>query len=118
MDIKATVHNASAEDMRKTLLGVREKFIAERALYEKQFNDWYTNLLKCPKLIEQIPFDVKGWSIKEMVPELYVEYPNEEVCNSQMDALEDKIRQIDEIVHGINLVGHQKYQEYLALTKK
>lgn len=111
-----TVH--TVEDQQRAYLKAREAFIAERALYEKQFMEWYNGFMKCTKLHEHIPFEFRGWTVQEKCPELYVEYPNMDVATKQMDEFEAPIHQIDEIAHQINLKGYEEYQKYLELNKQ
>lgn len=108
-------NNATVEEMIKARDRAREDFIADRALYEQQFNTWYEKFLKCTKLHEEVTFDFHGWTIQNQVPELYVESPNEQIANEQMQALEAKIRQIDELAHSYNLKAHQKHLELIEL---
>ena len=106
------------EEMKAARDKAHEDFVVDRALYEKQFNDWYAKFMQCTKLHEEVPFDFKGWTIQTLVPELYEANPREDVANQQMDELEAKVNQINEIAHKYNLMAHQKHLELVALRQQ
>ena len=111
------MHNVTEEEMRRARDKAHEDFVVDRALYEKQFNDWYRDFLQCTELQKMVDFDFTGWTMQNQVPELYAEYPDEQVANAQMDALEAKIRKIDEIAHSYNLKAHEKHLELLRMRE-
>ncbi len=92
----------------------KEIFIAARAVEEQRFTNWYNSLLKCSKekVLDRIPFDYEGWTMRTLVPEWYVDKPDPKVCDEQVAEANRKISQINDIIADINAEGLKMLQEF------
>lgn len=95
----------------------KEILIRQRTIREQQFNNWYhNNLMKCPEsVLSRIPFDYKNWTLQTLIPEWYVEVPNEEKAKQQLDEANAKIEQINEIMRDIYKQAVAKQAEFKRL---
>jgi hypothetical protein len=98
----------------------RESFISKRTIQEQQFDKWYKGLLACPKekVLDKIPFDYTTLSLRTLVPEWYVEVPNQEICDQQIAEANAKIDIINKIISDINGDGVRLLEEYNALYSR
>lgn len=97
----------------------RERFIMERTMEEEKFDRWYRNvLLTAPKeqILDKIPFDYSDMSIKTMIPEWFVDKPNPEVANQQVDEFQEKLNIIMNIFYEANKESIRLQQEFDAIS--
>lgn len=99
---------------------VRDIFISMRSIEEQKVSKWVRELLSCPKerVLDRIPFSVEGMTLQTLVPEWYVDKPDKEICNQQLQAAREKIDQINQIIYEINKEGIEENKEYKALYER
>lgn len=91
----------------------RDKFIAIRTRREQVFDSWLRGWLSCPAdVLQQASYDFSKSTFRTEVPELYVEVPNPDVCKQQIDALNSKIMEINNLIDKINREGLERLEEY------
>lgn len=92
----------------------RELFISRRAVEEQKFDAWYKSLIQCSKedVLDKIPFDYTGMSIRTLIPEWYADVPDPAVCSQQVEEANKKIQEINKIIAGINREGIRLLVEY------
>lgn len=91
----------------------REKFIATRTMEEQKLENWRQQVLKCSEEFRsKIPFDYEHISMREEVPEWYVEQPNKDIAAQQVAALNQKLETANQIAREINAKGLELLQQY------
>lgn len=79
-----------------------ERFISERTKIETRIDSWGKSLYKVPREALQditLPPEI---TLRALVPELYVDSPNQEVVNTQLDFLNELIEKINKISYEYN----------------
>lgn len=91
----------------------REKFIAIRTRREQTFDQWLKGWLKCPEDVRNmISYDFSNSTFKSEVPEFYADVPNPTVCKEQLDTLNGKIMEVNELIDKLNREGLKRLEEY------
>lgn len=77
----------------------KEYIVSCTALFQKEFNTWFQNLLKVPKedVLPYINFDYSEWSLETLMPSLFAEVPDPDQYEKERTALNEKIEKINEV---------------------
>ena len=95
----------------------KEIFISRRTIEEQKIQRWLEDLLRCDKekVLDKIPFDYTELSLQNLIPELYVEFPNPEVVKQQREEANKKLEIINDIYRQNNAEGLRLLEEYNTL---
>ena len=93
----------------------REIFIKARTMQEQAFERWYKNLMASDEeLLSKIPTELKFLTLQELVPEWYKDVPNKELANEQVKAANEKLAQINAIIHEAHMEAVRADMEFKA----
>lgn len=86
-------------DPTKLAAKYREFIVSSTALFQKEFNTWYGNLLKVPKedVMPYIDFDYSDWTLETLMPSLFAEVPDPDQYEKERQALNEKIEKINDV---------------------
>lgn len=86
-------------DPTKLAAKYREYIVSSTALFQKEFNTWYQNLLKVPKedVLPYIDFDYSDWTLETLMPSLFAEVPDPDQYEKEREELNVKIEKINDV---------------------
>lgn len=77
----------------------RDIVVSSTALYQKEFDQWYTKLMSIPKedIEPYIDFTYDDWTLEKLLPSLFDDVPDPNKHLEEVNALNKKIDAINEI---------------------
>lgn len=111
--MNSSAANTYAEQLRKR----EQAFLTARISNEQLFQKWVNGCKSLPEEIKsQLPIDVNTVTLQSLVPECYGETMNEPVINSQIDAVNNIIEQVNKIILSYNERAYQLCQKMDSMS--
>lgn len=103
----------SSVQMQEDLLRkARERFIAERLKQEMEVQAWGEKIKQCdPSILEgiELPEEI---SLKTLLPELYVDRPNQSVYDEQYEKMQELFDKCNKVAEEYNAKVRKTIEEY------
>lgn len=111
--MNSSTTNTYAEQLRKR----EQAFLTARIANEQSFQKWINGCKSLPEEIKsQLPIDVNTVTIQSLIPECYKDDMNESVVNSQIDAVNYIIEQVNRIIMSYNDKAYQLCQQMDSMS--
>lgn len=92
----------------------RDIVVSSVAVYQKEFDEWYKKLLSVPKedVEPYISFKYDGWTLEQLLPSLFAETPDPVKHQQEVDELNRKIEEINNVFRLYHKDAAIKVTEY------
>lgn len=98
---------------------IQDKFIAQRTQQELEIQAWANKARKLPDNIrEELGIEEKHYSLRTMIPELYVENPDKDIYEEQYSEAQLFYQKVNDYADKVNKEALQCLSQFQELSNR